>query len=258
VYDTLQVPDVEYYLLEQHIFPCNWLQVKENSMDPAHLYFLHTTVSTVQFKDDLAIQSEMDFMEVPTGGMVYIDTRRLGDNAWVRLADYVPPYIHQFLLNPPGERQSVKHAERTHWAVPVDDTHTLFMGLARLKEGDPRPVGTGFGQTDDRPYDERQRVPGDYDAQVSQRPIARHGLEHLGSTDRGIIMMRNLIRRSIRGAQDGVASGQPLDASEISVPTFSSGTVLPLEPAPTFAEDRQLLRETGRRVAEAIVKERTG
>jgi hypothetical protein len=49
-----------------------------------------------------------------------------------------------------------------------------------------------------------------------------------------------------------------LDASEISVPTFSSGTVLPLEPAPTFAEDRQLLRETGRRVAEAIVKERTG
>jgi hypothetical protein len=71
-------------------------------------------------------------------------------------------------------------------------------------------------------------------------------------------MMRNLIRRSIRGAQDGVASGQPLDASEISVPTFSSGTVLPLEPAPTFAEDRQLLRETGRRVAEAIVKERTG
>ena len=257
VYDTFQLPDVQYQLLEQHVFPCNWLQVKENCMDPAHLYFLHTTVSTVQFKDDLAIESEMDFMEVPTGGMVYIDTRRLGENAWVRLADYVLPYIHQFLMNPPGERQSVPHAERTHWAVPVDDTHTLFMGMARLKEGVKRLEGTGFGQTDERPYDERQRVPGDYDAQVSQRPIARHGLEHLGSTDRGIIMMRNLIRRSVREVQSGATSEQPLNEAELRVPTFSSGTVLPLPPAPTFAEDRQLLRETGRRVAEEIVRERT-
>ena len=257
VYDTFQISGVQYYLLEQHVFPCNWLQVKENCMDPAHLYFLHTTVSTVQFKDDLAIESEMDFMEVPTGGMVYIDTRRLGDKAWVRLADYVPPYIHQFLMNPPGERQSVKHAERTHWAVPVDDTHTMFMGVARLKEGDREPRGTGFGQTADRPYDERQRVPGDYDAQVSQRPIARHGMEHLGSTDRGIIMMRNLIRRSIRQAQGDISTGPSQDMDKVSVPTFSSGTVLPLEPAPTFAEDRQLLRDTGRRVAEEIVRERT-
>ena len=107
------------------------------------------------------------------------------------------------------------------------------------------------------PYDERQRVPGDYDAQVSQRPIARHGMEHLGSTDRGIIMMRNLIRRSIREVQSAAVSGQSPSASEAHVPTFSSGTILPLEPAPTFDEDRQLLRETGRRVAEDVVRERT-
>ena len=257
VYDTFRLPDVEYYLMERYVFPCNWLQVKENCMDPAHLYFLHTTVSKVQFKDDLAIQSEMDFMEVPTGGMVYVDTRRLGDKAWVRIADYIPPYIHQFLLNPPGERQPVKHSERTHWAVPVDDTHTMFMGLARLKEGEVPPAGIEFGQTDDRPYEERQRVPGDYDAQVTQRPIARHGLEHLGSTDRGIIMLRNLIRRSIREVQSGAAEKQPADAPEVRVPTFSSSTILPLAPAPTHAEDRQLLRDTGRRVAEEIVRERT-
>ena len=126
-----------------------------------------------------------------------------------------------------------------------------------LKEGAKRLEGTGFGQTDERPYDERQRVPGDYDAQVSQRPIARHGLEHLGSTDRGIIMMRNLIRRSVREVQNSNHAEQPLNAAEISVPTFSSGTVLPLPPAPTFAEDRQLLRDTGRGVAEQIVRERT-
>lgn len=256
VYDTFLEPDMKTVLMDSHIFPCNWLQVKENSMDPAHLYFLHTTVSTVQFKEDLAIESEMDFMESP-GGMVYIDTRRLDEGVWVRISDFIPPFIHQFLLNPPGKRQSVDHGERTHWAVPVDDTHTMFMGICRLREGDPVPAGTGFGQTADRPYEERQRVPGDYDAQVTQRPIARHGLEHLGVTDRGIIMLRNLVRRGIRANQDGQHPEQPLDKAEIRVPTFSSGTVLSVPQAPTFAEDRQLLRDTGRRVAEQVVKDRS-
>ena len=70
-------------------------------------------------------------------------------------------------------------------------------------------------------------------------------------------MMRNLIRRSIREVQGGSGPEQPRNVPEVRVPTFSSGTVLSLEPAPTFAEDRQLLRETGRRVAEEIVRERT-
>ena len=37
-----------------------------------------------------------------------------------------------------------------------------------------------FGQlADDRPYEDHQRVPGDYDAMTSQRPIAVHKLENL-------------------------------------------------------------------------------
>ena len=64
--------------------------------------------------------------------------------------------------------------------------------------------GAGFGQDASRSYEERQRVPGDYDAQVSIHDgIARHGLEHLASTDRGVIMMRNMIRQGIRAVQNG-------------------------------------------------------
>src|SRR4051794_29701668 len=37
-------------------------------------------------------------------------------------------------------------------------------------------------------YEAGQRQPGDYEAQVSQRPIAIHGLEHIGATDRGVMM----------------------------------------------------------------------
>jgi len=34
-----------------------------------------------------------------TAGMVYIDTRRQGDKVWVRVADFIPPNIHQFPPN---------------------------------------------------------------------------------------------------------------------------------------------------------------
>ena len=48
-----------------------------------------------------------------------------------------------------------------------------------------------IGQTaDERPYEERQRQPGDYEAQVSQRPIAVHALEHRATSDRGVAWLR--------------------------------------------------------------------
>ena len=39
--------------------------------------------------------------------------------------------------------------------------------------------------------------------------MARHGLEHLAATDRGIIMMRNMIRRGIRAVANGEDLGLP-------------------------------------------------
>ena len=67
-------------------------------------------------------------------------------------------------------------ARHTHFTVPVDDTTTMFMGFVRLAEGQEEPRGPGFGQTADRPYEERQRVPGDYDAQTSIHwGMSRHG-----------------------------------------------------------------------------------
>ena len=38
--------------------------------------------------------------------------------------------------------------------------------------------------------EEHQRFPGDYEAQVSQGPIAAHSEEHLGSTDQGLLLLR--------------------------------------------------------------------
>jgi hypothetical protein len=71
--------------------------------------------------------------------------------------------------------------------------------LGRHNEADCGKEKVNFvGQIGDRPYAERQRIPGDFDAQVSQRGIAVHALEHLGTTDRGVSMLRWIVRRSVR------------------------------------------------------------
>jgi len=70
--------------------------------------------------------------------------------------------------------------------VPVDDTHTITIGwryynalIDPQQIGDISNVGKEkidfVGQTEDeRSYEERQRNPGDFEAQVPQRPIALH------------------------------------------------------------------------------------
>ena len=40
----------------------------------------------------------------------------------------------------------------------MDDTTTVFMGFVRLAEGQEEPREPGFGQTADRPYEERHRT----------------------------------------------------------------------------------------------------
>ena len=253
IFDTYDLPGYQLLPTRGYIWPCNWLQVKENSMDPAHLAFLHTLPGSTGFTDDLGALGEWDYLETQAG-MVYIDTRRQGEKVWVRVADFIPPNIHQFPPNadPMAQRTGVNRPTATRWAVPIDDTHTMQIGFNRAPAGRDVRRNAGFGQDGNRPYEERQRVPGDYDAQVSLHGgIARHGLEHLASTDRGITILRNMLRRGIRAVQQGAdpRHGPPQDGRII--PTYSQDRVVAgIPPAPTPEEDTRLLREIGRKVVE--------
>jgi phenylpropionate dioxygenase-like ring-hydroxylating dioxygenase large terminal subunit len=254
--DTYDLPGYRQVARAPTLWECNWLQVKENSMDPAHLQFLHTLPGSDGFTDDFKMQPEWDWMETPAG-MVYIDTRRQGDRVWVRVADLILPNIHQFPPNadPMASRNSISRPQATTWAVPLDDTHTMQIGYYRAPEGKEVRRGSGFGQDASRSYEERQRVPGDYDAQVSiHGGVSRHGLEHLASTDRGIIMMRNMIRRDIRANRNGETLGSPMLRNGAAVPTYSHDRVVAgIAPVGTPEEDRRLLREVARKVvAETI------
>jgi len=257
ILDTWDLPGYRQIARAPTLWECNWLQVKENSMDPAHLAFLHTLPGSEGFTEDLAALGEWDWMETPVG-MVYIDTRRQDDRMWVRVADLILPNIHQFPPNadPMALRNSVNRPQATTWAVPLDDTHTMQIGYHRAPEGREMRRGSGFGQDGKRPYEERQRVPGDYDAQVSiHGGMARHGLEHLASTDRGIIMMRNLIRRGIRAVQNGEDLGYRILRNGGAVPTYSHDRVVAgIPPAATPEADKQLLCEFGRWVVAGTIE----
>src|SRR6266851_3282988 len=233
ILDTFDLPGYRLVARAPTLWECNWLQVKENSMDPAHLAFLHTLPGSEGFTDDLGALGEWDWMETPAG-MVYIDTRRQGDRVWVRVADFIPPNIHQFPPNadPMAKRTTITRPAATTWAVPLDDTHTMQIGFYRAPEDREPRRGAGFGQDGNRPYEERQRSPGDYDAQVSiHGGVARHGLEHLASTDRGVIMLRNMVRRGIRAVQEGADPVQPGPQNGRGIATFAHDRVVPGIPA---------------------------
>jgi nitrite reductase/ring-hydroxylating ferredoxin subunit len=253
LYDSFEVEGHRLMPAAKFTLPCNWLQVKDNSMDPVHTAFLHALSSGYQFTEAFGAVPELDWA-LTEAGMVYIATRRVGDLVWVRVCDYMPPNVHQFTreIEEAAQEKPASRPVIIRWAVPNDDTHTTNFELAQV---DPawgltaqdvaRP---GFGQSDDRPYGERQRFPADFDAQSSQRPIAVHALEHLASTDRGVIMLRRLVREGIDAVAQG---GDPAGAAHPDgkvLRTFTQDLVLRIPAAPTPEADRRLLRATGRRV----------
>jgi len=141
----------------------------------------------------------------------------------------------------------------TAWIVPVDDTHTVRFILLHVKDGfGPGPekvtATLNFEIDETRTPEDRQRVPGDYEAQVGQGEIANHDREHLVASDRGVIMYRKLVRRGIRALHNGevpaVASASPQSALQ----TYSRDTVVRVPAANDAEADRQLLHATAKDV----------
>jgi len=241
ILDTFDLPGYRLIARAPVMWECNWLQVKENSMDPAHLAFLHTLPGSQGFTEDLGALGEWDWMETP-----------------VRVADFIPPNIHQFPPNadPMAKRTTINRPMATTWAVPLDDTHTMQIGYYRAPERQETRRGPGFGQDASRSYEERQRVPGDYDAQTSiHGGVARHGLEHLASTDRGVTMLRNMIRAGIRAVQNGEDLRLDAQCNGGAIVTYAHDRVVSGIPAaPTSEEDSRLLREVARAVVTEMVR----
>lgn len=263
VYDSFTRSGYRLIPGQKYFYPCNWLQILENAMDPVHTAFLHTIVSGAVFTDQFGVVPELEFVETPVG-MIYIATRRVGHNIWARMVEAVLPNLQQ--VAPIWEDGRREHPfsgpMMSRWIVPVDDTNTMFIEFRHVSEAEGVTPGWWAdrnimlpGQLAADSYETGQRHPGDYEAQVSQRPIAIHGLEHLGATDRGVTMFRGQIRRGIRAVNAGdEPAGLCRDAAAL-IPTYCNDTIVRVPAGETPAKDQQLMRETGRRLAEAYLKD---
>ena len=151
----------------------------------------------------------------------------------------------------------------TRWHVPVDDTHMIIFGWRHFDDiidpdhvGSPENCGVDnidflVGQSGNRSYEEGQRAPGDWEALVSQRPIAVHALEHPGKSDSGVYMCRKLLRDAVRSLAstggDNVESTRFAAADTLPMYAQDSVLYIPVRPG---EDDRQLILMIGKQVLE--------
>jgi len=215
------------------IAQCNWLQIQENAMDPVHTAFLHSTISSRQFTDIYATLPQLDFEET-AHGMKYIRTAKLpSGRTFVRVQENFTPNIRSVADNLTPDRLFSESATLIGWWVPVDNTNTIGFHIEAVDPADKEKVSTFFQAKEGRTagtqeahgdYADTQRNPDDKEAQVSQRPIAVHALERLGTTDRGVIMFRKLLRRAIKDVQEG-RDPQNASPDAVSITVIAGNTV---------------------------------
>jgi nitrite reductase/ring-hydroxylating ferredoxin subunit len=189
------------------IVPCNWLQHFENVMDPFHVSVLHGSFSGVQFTEQLQLVPEVRFESTPYG-VRSIQRRTLNARrVHRRVTEAVLPTIRA-VANPRAEHGGP--CSLLGWVLPLDDTSFRIYSAGRVRTAGE--LGSIRSRFNGKPWseltpEEHQRMPGDYEAQVSQGPITYHSEEHLVSTDRGVSMLRSMLRRQVETVAQG---GDPI------------------------------------------------
>ena len=192
------------------VLRCNWLQAMENSVDPVHTYYLHS--HTLKLKGDpdhvpfhYQRVSKIEFELVVNPSWTGIQKQRIfaGDHAQVEAPH---PLIFPNLLFVP-----VRMGYALHFRTPIDDQNTQIYQF-RFR---PTPNGGTVAQSEDpqaefvRTKDEAGEFhmehfsSQDHMAWETQGAIANRPNEHLGESDRGIILFRKLLRDQIALVQSG-------------------------------------------------------
>jgi phenylpropionate dioxygenase-like ring-hydroxylating dioxygenase large terminal subunit len=257
-YDRFNVPRVTMMAGDRLEWTCNWVQIKENTMDPIHTATLHMLPGQPNpFGDGFGVVPEIEWAETPTG-TIYVAVRRVGDNIWARSTDVLMPNIHSItsVFENGRQRKTAAPPWLTLWTTPVDDENSINFTMFHLGENESiekRRSGqfNNFGQTPNRPYEERQRVPGDYDAMTSQGAIAKHSKEHLGIGDTGVALFRRLLRRSIEAVQRDAEPPCLYQTDGGMTPTYGNDRIVPVSAVNGDPDDPRVLRQ----YAKFIVKD---
>jgi 5,5'-dehydrodivanillate O-demethylase len=192
---------------------CNFFQMIENSVDQHHLKWLHRTASTPTWDDGEIDPQPFDY------GIVNTYTRHVDGKKWAHVNYFVFPTMNKtgnVEEGHPTEHRASSAGEVMRWRVPVDDTcamhFTVEFGAAR----DGQTVKIMEDRSEQGIVDTKHgvyrwddsigwfaRADQDRAAQESQGTIYDRSTEHLGATDKGVILLRRLYRESIEAVQSG-------------------------------------------------------
>ena len=196
---------------------CNWLQAMENSVDPTHTYFLHSHTLKVKGDPDhvpfhYRKVSKIDFELVVNPNWAGIQKQRIFDDK------DAPPETPHPLIFPNILFVPVRIGYAMHFRTPIDDHNTQVFQYRFSPAND----GPSAAQSDEVAieYVTTKNEVGefhldsfssqDHMAWETQGPLADRSMEHLGEGDRGVIMLRKLLREQIEAVQ---CSGDPIGVS---------------------------------------------
>ena len=157
----------------------------------------------------------------------------------IRFHDHLTPNFAQNggMFQVLSEPKTYGRTSLTKWVVPIDNTNSRKFGWRHfndkdegLRQGTRDDVGWEkvdfYGQTAHRSYEEMQRNPGDWEAWSSQRPIAVHQREYLGTTDEGVSKLRSKLKRDIRAVAKGKPVLRPEGTPDQPIHTYAGDTLV--------------------------------
>lgn len=220
-------------------YRCNWLQVLDAILDPIHTSFLHSRMSRPQFSEGMGEIGELLFYEREMS-FLGANVRRVNDHVWVRVNELVLPNFTQAGAAFSADGTRPIYYGRTafsRWVVPIDDENSTAFAWAIFGDrADPEEYNTPEGpelieqgECMDRSYEQRQRFPGDAEAVEGMGRIADQKMEHLVSSDKGIIQYRKKLRKLCRDLESGIEPGHVTDICLAPVPTYGGDTVLKID-----------------------------
>src|SRR5579884_3989164 len=185
------------------VIPCNWLQIVENSLDPVHVEWLHGHFKSYVF-EKLGLAERTSFGKHERIGFSVFEYGILKRRRLEGEDEHDEDWATGHPLVFPGMLKSGSASHPTFQIrVPVDDAHTLHWWYTCHP---PRP-GQPVIQSDTIPYFDVP-VPGvdatgepewplldnnsgqDIAMWITQGAVADREDEHLGASDRGVILYR--------------------------------------------------------------------
>ena len=187
------------------VAPCNWLQHFENVLDAYHVPILHGNFSGTQFVEVMNKMPEVTWDYTPLGVKTLSQRRLDGGKLMRRVTEVALPTLR---VVPNPFVGAYGRVELIGWTLPIDDTHYRIYTVGRVREkGIFLPRGAGAATSRRRWRDmteaERRAFPGDWEAQTGQGAITFHSEENLATSDRGVVMLRRLLRREVQAVADG-------------------------------------------------------